>query len=97
MALLLEAQSRQLESVIALSCDLPYLDHSLLARLCQAATADYDAVAPRWTPPDRSQPIWEPLCARYFCRLYPLCAPHFLPMDRRCNACYKRPARCPWA
>lgn len=71
MALLLEAQSRQLESVIALSCDLPYLDHSLLARLCQTATAGFDAVAPRWTPPDRAQPIWEPLCARYFLSFVP--------------------------
>lgn len=65
MALLCAAAQQGRESVIALSCDLPFFDLPLLTRLLRANPTGYDAVAPRWTPPDRAQPIWEPLCARY--------------------------------
>lgn len=71
MALLIEARTRGQDSVIALSCDLPYFAAPLLQRLLQTEAAGYDAVAPRWTPADRSQPLWEPLCARYFASFTP--------------------------
>jgi molybdopterin-guanine dinucleotide biosynthesis protein A len=65
-ALLAEAAQRGHDSVLALSCDLPYFDLPLLDRLLHSEASGFDAVAPRWTPPDRPQPLWEPLCARYF-------------------------------
>lgn len=64
-ALLIAAGEQGCDGAIALSCDLPFLGPQLLARMLDAPTEAWLAVAPRWQPPDRDQPIWEPLCARY--------------------------------
>lgn len=50
---------------LALSCDLPYLSQSLMARLISVDTSDCDVVAPRRN--DR----FEPLCALYLPSVLP--------------------------
>lgn len=64
-ALLIAADEQGCDGAIALSCDLPFLGPQLLARMLDVPMETWLAVAPRWQPADRDQPIWEPLCARY--------------------------------
>lgn len=58
VALLRAAEARRASGVLALGCDLPFVEEALLRRLLEECP-DAFALAPR---PER---FWEPLCARY--------------------------------
>jgi molybdopterin-guanine dinucleotide biosynthesis protein A len=58
IALLTCAGERNLACVLALACDLPFVDTALIDRLIEHAP-EADAVLPR------IDGVWQPLCARY--------------------------------
>lgn len=57
LGLVEHAATRTIEFVLALACDMPHLDTSLIRRLIEEHP-DVDALVPR-------RKRWEPLCARY--------------------------------
>lgn len=60
LALLERAGDR---NVVAVACDMPFIEKALLARLIDAPPAP--VVAPRRHDPERNRRVWEPLFARY--------------------------------